>query len=311
MKSENIKLLWPVSKTGYFWVGGTAIDSAKPGISTERWLTNGLPPEAPSTSFRIVEPFFMDTALFLNSSLFELSEESIKEFAQKYGMLGDPVEHRIRVQDPNNPDLDNQEVLGESFEGWRREIKRLRHAVQLCFSILNKDPRKKIGVGMFLPLSSGDSEHSIDYELSKIEIADVDEALHKLKDLIPNPLHVALSMQLFRTTEERWLKMAFEPTSLLAGLWFQFADAVSEHKFFRQCKQCFRWFEIEPGIHRISRVFCSDSCKYKAYQGRQEAAVKLNSEGMSVEDIAKKLNSNPGTIEGWIKGETKSQSRSD
>ena len=300
MKRDKIKLLWPVSNTGHSWVTGTAVDYDGTSCESRRWLTDGLPPEAPKTSFAEIEPFSIDSALFLNFCLADQSEESIKDFADKYGSLGESVKRLIKVHEPNDPSLDCKEVIGESFEDWTRETENLEFAVQLCYGILEKHRKKDVGVAMFFPINRTDSEQGQRYTLRKAEITDVDAALAELDELISSHLECFLTMQEGHFDEENWLSLAFQTHSLLSGLWLQFAIAVSERKVFHQCKQCLRWFEIEPG-QRTSRVFCSGSCKYKAYQERQETAVRLRSEGMTIEDIATKVNSNPWTVERWVK----------
>lgn len=300
MNSVKIKLMWPVSRAGYSWVTGNEADDGAFGRKPSRWLTDSLTEHDTDASFVEIEPFSVDPALFLNFCLADPSEESIKDFADRYGKLGGPVERRIRVDDSTDPSSDNKEAMGESFADWTREIESLKLAVQLCFSILEKHRRKDVGVSMFLRGSKTDSADRQEFTLSKIEIPDVEIALAELRDLISGQLECSLGMQKYSIYEDSWLRLVLQPPSLLSGLWLQFAIAASENKFFRQCKQCLRWFEIEPGIRRKSRIFCSDSCKYKAYQERQDTAVRLTSEGLTVDEIARRIGSDPRTVQRWI-----------
>ena len=55
-----------------------------------------------------------------------------------------------------------------------------------------------------------------------------------------------------------------------------------------------------PGRGRTDKQFCSNACRTKAYRKRQAEAVRLHGEGRSLEEIARDLDSDPGTVRGWI-----------
>ncbi len=99
--------------------------------------------------------------------------------------------------------------------------------------------------------------------------------------------------------ESRTMGFQISPQTLLGALWLQFSQAVSGDKEFQSCIQCGKLFEISRG-RRKSRMFCSDACRFKAYRERQAKARELHSKGLSVEDIAQELDSEPKTIEGWL-----------
>lgn len=64
---------------------------------------------------------------------------------------------------------------------------------------------------------------------------------------------------------------------LIGALWFQFAKAIDEGKFFSQCSVCGNWFEGRAeasglkGV-RKGRQYCSDACRQKAYRDRKRDA---------------------------------------
>src|SRR5262249_23246502 len=58
------------------------------------------------------------------------------------------------------------------------------------------------------------------------------------------------------------------PETFLSGLWLQFAQAVAGGKQYARCKECQTWFETSLPGARKTRMYCSDLCKVKAYQGR-------------------------------------------
>ena len=98
-------------------------------------------------------------------------------------------------------------------------------------------------------------------------------------------------------------RLQITPKNLLAAMWLQFAQAVTGDKEYRQCKQCGKPFEISlaPEGMRKSREYCTDPCRFKAYRERQGKARRLDSEGVAVKEIAKRLGSTTATIKKWIK----------
>ena len=69
---------------------------------------------------------------------------------------------------------------------------------------------------------------------------------------------------------------------------------------FRRCSECGIWFELSPGIARLTSSSAPNACRTKAYRKRQAEAARLHGEGRSLEDIARELESHPDTVQGWI-----------
>ncbi|MBM4073197.1 MAG: hypothetical protein FJ271_30380 [Planctomycetes bacterium] len=90
--------------------------------------------------------------------------------------------------------------------------------------------------------------------------------------------------------------------TLLSAVWLQFADAVSNDSTFSKCRECGKWFEIAPDAARSHRRFCSNSCRSKAYRGRQDKARQLFVQKMTFEEIAEELDSDVPTVRRWITG---------
>ena len=70
--------------------------------------------------------------------------------------------------------------------------------------------------------------------------------------------------------------------------------------YYRQCRQCGKWFELSLEANRPTRLFCEDACRYKFYRERIAAAQKLHFEGVTTEAIAQRLETDTATVEGWI-----------
>jgi hypothetical protein len=90
------------------------------------------------------------------------------------------------------------------------------------------------------------------------------------------------------------------PTTLIGGLWLQFAEAVAQNKNYARCKMCSKWFEVSRPKVRKTRVYCSDVCKTKAYLERKDRAVRLKAEGWTVKEIADELGTDTKTLKGWL-----------
>ncbi len=90
------------------------------------------------------------------------------------------------------------------------------------------------------------------------------------------------------------------PTSLAAALWLQFARTIEGDKEHRQCEQCNRWFEV-AAEKREDAKFCQNACRSKAYRERQKTARKWRTEGVTVREIARRLESDTKTITRWTK----------
>jgi hypothetical protein len=91
-----------------------------------------------------------------------------------------------------------------------------------------------------------------------------------------------------------------EPSSLIGLLWLQFADAIATNRNFKQCAQCQRWFEIAQNLARTDKVYCSPTCRVRAYRTRQAQVRELYSLGSTVDDLAGRFGSDPKTIKAWL-----------
>ena len=84
------------------------------------------------------------------------------------------------------------------------------------------------------------------------------------------------------------------------AMWLQYARSIDGNKNYRQCRQCGKWFEISLEANRPTRLFCKDACRYKFYRERIATAQELHLEGVSIEAITQRLETDTATVEGWI-----------
>jgi hypothetical protein len=90
------------------------------------------------------------------------------------------------------------------------------------------------------------------------------------------------------------------PSSLIGMLWLQFADAVAARRNFKHCVQCKRWFEITQKAARTDKLYCSQTCRVRAYRTRQAEVRELHALGSTINDLAERFGSNRKTIETWL-----------
>jgi hypothetical protein len=96
--------------------------------------------------------------------------------------------------------------------------------------------------------------------------------------------------------------LRFEAPTLLAAVWLQLADAVSNDRTFGRCRECGKLFEVAPDAARTHRRFCSNGCRSRSYRERQERARQLHAAKKSFEEIAEELGSDVATVRKWITG---------
>jgi hypothetical protein len=92
-----------------------------------------------------------------------------------------------------------------------------------------------------------------------------------------------------------------EPDNLGSALWLQFAKAADAGTRFRICKTCGEWFDLPLRGARLTREYCSDACRIRAYRNRQERARELAAGGMEPRDIARELNATVVVVRKWLK----------
>jgi len=69
-------------------------------------------------------------------------------------------------------------------------------------------------------------------------------------------------------------RIIFEPTNLLAAMWFQFAQAVTEEYQLQECKECGEYFQIGKGARRIHTETCSTRCRKRASRKRPRKSLR-------------------------------------
>ena len=252
---------------------------------------------------------------------FALSEEGQKLVMQNFsaGILGP-----------------NIGISGESLGMWKQSIRHMRFALTLWEAIRSKDVGQ---LRRFILFQEGSGQAGGFIYRSHEEVGDgyetaiIDETAHDIPadaSALLNPRNVIrLGLVVVQTlaNKQLWthagpcllygpppprdglraeelpqhrLHLRIVPKNLLGAMWLQYAGGIDGDKDYRRCRACGKWFEISLEANRPTRFFCKDACRYKFYRERIAAAQKLHSEGVSIGEIAGRLDTDTTTVEGWI-----------
>jgi hypothetical protein len=239
-------------------------------------------PEGWYWACRVYEPLKACSGLFRTFAATEVTPEGICAFADEYGHLGEGATWTWEVS--NKPDFASEEereeyeytrdfvAVPQSFEDWQDAILKMRKAVSLWERFVRDRADER---------AARQLQDLVDKQLTDIRV----QARFQLVPRPRNqpPLHLV-------------------PSTLLGALWVQLAEAVSGDKVLHQCQACRRWFELSPETNRISRVYCSDACRSRAYRSRKERARELAAAGTPIRKIARMLDSDEQTVAGWVEG---------
>ena len=104
-------------------------------------------------------------------------------------------------------------------------------------------------------------------------------------------------------SELRIADLVQQPDDLGGALWLQFAKAIAgspeDRTRFQVCKECGEWFALPARGSRLTREYCSDACRIRAFRGRQARA--LAAEGKDPKDIARELDTTASVVKKWLK----------
>lgn len=314
---------WRVAKSGYAWV------EARPAFDASQqpswFLTHGHPLGTAGLHVSEYQPLVAFPGLFRVFADTDPSPDGIKAFADRFGPLGRTVEKPIPLDDQRN--AKEGLGMGESLAHWHEEILTMRLAIDIWEAARRGDVARLERVIFWTPDGTGIRIHSHPElaegqlpdppdRVERASIADtrlgddvlgrfvrgdlVKPALHYVQSTINQHLENRTGARLLWDAKRARLELYTSPVDLIGAVWLQFARAVDRDSQFRQCAECGIWFELAPGTARADKLYCSTPCRTKAYRKRQAEAVRLHGEGRSLEDIARDLDSDPGTVRGWI-----------
>lgn len=307
---EIKEFTWRVHRAGYCW--------AKPDLSEIWGLGLGLFPNHEkdgdaevSSDFRLYKPLRDHRLLYRVFASTPITLDAILEFANTYGLLGE-----YNAMPRITPEGKRTQIY-EPLTTWQRHIEAMTDLIEVWDALQSRDEAVLARYGRWVSKDRFEFRHMRHSRELVIDHSSTLGAFTYGQLLEPSTYcfsiylshHLAGRFSLQAITKfvgagdfQLWV----QPESLIGALWLQFAWAVARKEDIRQCGKCEQFFALSPDVARADKLFCSDRCRMKAYRDRQAQARALSREGASIEDIAKKLDSDPATVLGWL---TKSRRR--
>jgi hypothetical protein len=336
VEHEAVQFRWLRYEGGYHWRRTTEAkylsSGPKPTLTRfdrEDWiLTTGRP--TGSFGLTRVDP---EADLFVTFAHVKPSREGIKEFADRFGMLGLP-QLNVSIQ---NDDGSSSRFLcvGELLSLWCDHIGEMKRAVELWERIGEAKSGNEPALRELIEWTAGDCVRYRNPNGGGAVIADsniypdilqrfptgsvIRPAEFYLQRLIDAARAAVSAKLLWRPPTKRsgeQLGLFFVPDSLLSCMWLQLAQAVVGEHTFHRCKapDCQKLILISrhPRVGASkNKLTCSNTCRIRLYQERMRLAARLHAEGKSIKEIAVALGDNPSEgevkkkIEKWIKGAAK------
>jgi hypothetical protein len=321
---------WWLADGGHHWL--ETRPSLQPDQGQGPFLTDGRPAGAAGWRRRLYLPLSEFSGLFREFADTEPSYDGVKAFADRFGMLGADISQRIALSGQRGA-KGTPLGTGETLNAWTKEILMMRFAIDLWEAGCKRDVDRleqvvfwtedgsAVEIRSHPDLPNGQVPEAPAY-VERAWIADhrlgddiggrfqqgdlIKPALHYVQSTINERLEGRASPRLLWDGNRERLGLYIVPDGLIGALWLQFARAVERDSQFRRCAECGIWFELARGTARSDKLYCSTPCRTKAYRKRQAEAVRLHSEGRSIDDIARQLESDPATVRGWIERKQRS-----
>jgi hypothetical protein len=248
-----------VNGAGYEWL---------PGLGDKD--IHLVPCDEPGVGVYVKEP---PSGLFLTFAALKPSEKAVTAFADEHGDLfetfagfGDFVERENHTV-----------TVGTSLTDWKQAIGEMQELTQLWKWIKQRDITKLKKI-----IRRGDNGISYSIAGRIVALAHPEVAMDvpmrrfgfAAKDVLL-PAKYALQKEINRRlsgprtfcvpqlawTPDNHQRIIFRPSNLLAAMWLQFAQAVTEEFQLKQCEACGKYFQIGPGARRADAKTCDDKCR--------------------------------------------------
>lgn len=282
-----------VSENGYRIVDAREVAEEgefKYGEGPHRVITDGLSISVSQALANVVEPLELDSAIHRNFAALT-DEEAFVEFASRFGLLGG-VEIPIEIADWSPARM----ITGEPVEIWLKEVKSLRTAISL-WDWMKEGAAEQLA--RYFDIEK--PQLSAKAQAFLVTGDPVSATALVVKKMVQNNLAGGVLGNLDGDDAALAPRIELAPINLRTGLWFMFAAEINDQRQYKSCAQCGKWMEVRTGSRRTSRLYCSNACRTKTHHERQVMARQMFDQGVSVADIAQKMESDVSTIEKWTK----------
>jgi hypothetical protein len=183
---------------------------------------------------RRLDLFEVSPFAFLEFAQTPLTEDGIKDFADRYGPLAD---------DQSDPTGGGYQ-WGRSIRAWSGTIREMHRTIELW--------QKSMVTGDFSKF------------IRAVQISLIDPA-HYDSDFTGVPVKLRLKEDPLSPPA----RLCICPHSLFDALWAQIVLAIDGNLNLRACVQCRKWFTLEAGRGRSDKEYCSNACRMRAYRKRK------------------------------------------
>jgi hypothetical protein len=328
MASDPLVYGWTVPPGGFRWVRAT--DATGAGGKPRPALIEADEQDRRAEALRRRPP--PDPALFLAFADVTPDREGIVSFANAHGTLGNGIEVRVVGRADRAAAAP---VYGSFLVTWQHQISDMRRLVAVWGMLVREDREglaphirwRKDAAGVAAvefdshPRPGEGGAPGLGLRRARAVIASPQADPERLATLtagdplLPAWLYLGdeIEEHLHHAASEASACMPWDPRAnrpalrlaaptLLAAVWLQLADAVTNDRTYGGCRECGRWFEVAPDAARSHRRFCSNACRSKAYRERQDRARRLHAARKTFEEIAEELDSDVAAVRRWITG---------
>jgi hypothetical protein len=267
-------------------------------------------------------PYRPEDHLFVKFAAIDPNADTeILNFANSYGLLGGGPLLR-RAPKPGHKGGTIASVRGELRSHWQEHLHRMKAAVTLWQAIHAKDtsvlakcirwPSPAHVTYEWPPSSEWITPWSTHATIASREInphlldrfrpGDVTmPARIYLQEVVNGSLDEFVAPRLLWTDREK-MGLFIVPSTLIGCLWVQLAKAIAESCKFRICEGCGKPMLVAPegSGYRTNRRTCSNACRIRLYSRRKLEARQLRNQGLSVREIAKRLDTEIERVKRWI-----------
>src|SRR2546427_2867913 len=237
--------VWHVNESGYQWVRAAKIESETGARMSVDWCLVARP--VPGSMVKPQRPLEEHTGLFRDFSQLELKRDAILRFADQHGPLFGPLSTVV-------PASARTLITGERFADWKLAVTEMATLSELWRASAERDVEAlrrfifwkeehvyyKIPGGRMAVIASSkfDTEKWASLQREDLVLparlalqSELDERLSS------RSRHLLIGPRLIWTTNTD-LQLVLQPSSLLAAMWLQFAQAVAGNYQLRVCEGC-------------------------------------------------------------------------
>ena len=278
--------------------------------------------EVPDQAARSYQPLTDATGLFRTFALAKPTKAGVLAFANEYGLLGT---ERYLDPDPREvPDaMAGEQVVGERLSDWIAHILVMKDAVdvwdlvatrdepglkklQRSRKLFTKPPAHRLAEPAAVEPQhdayTADGFDRLGYYQSPRSVS-LSDAWDFVMDAITQHLEeTGVEMTMKWDRAQRTGRFYIAPRSLLAAMWVQFAEAVSEQKTYERCRLCGKPFEVSTAQTgaRTNRRFCSDEHKNQFHYEKRTRARQLQDGGATLREIADEYETTVAAVKKWL-----------